>query len=265
MLDFGALWRRAVLAELSWSAPDGPRGMPVVPLMLDELPCVALPYMHLDAIDTMTGVTAALSVTDGTMLAEDATAAVAVGDVEIIHDLQGATFVEELLEQEVVKYPPSRLLADGLMARRENWWWVPRVLVSMTGVQASYPVPARTAAQDAVLVRDHPGQPRLDVVTAAQWQAADGGTVDVWPKDGSLLEGEGESAYAFGHRHSPDFERWEPWYRRGVLSGEAMTVTDADGFPGFELEPFGIWRRLRHHRATERACRSGIATAEARP
>ncbi|MDV6013404.1 hypothetical protein F8178_13080 [Haloechinothrix sp. LS1_15] len=264
MPDFSSLWRRATVGELSWIDVNGPTGLPVVPLELDGMPCVALPYAHLAAADGLTGRMVALSVSEADVLGDDAHAAVALGRAEVTHDLEGSTFVAQLLDQEIVKHPPTRLRADGLMARRENWWWVPRVLVTLPEVAETYRLPARSEPRDALLVRDRDGEPRIGVVTAKVWPDTPGERIDIWPKDGNLLEGDGLDVCAYAHRRSPDFERWEPWYRCGALHGETLTIARAEGEPGAGLEPFGIVGRLRNHRAVERDCRSGIAAVEGR-
>ncbi|SNR52485.1 hypothetical protein SAMN06265360_108168 [Haloechinothrix alba] len=264
MTDFNSVWRRSTVAELSWLGPRGPVGLPVVPLELDGVPCAALPYLHLDTVDSLVTEYVAASVTDTRTLGEDATAAVAAGRVSVRHDLDGTIFTDKLLEQEIVKHPPTRLRAAGLLARRENWWWVPRVLITVVEIDSAAPVPVRSGPADGLLVRRDGTRPCVEVVTAREWPARSGERIDVWPRDGGLLEGDGSRVYVYGHRHSPDFERWEPWYRGGVLSGETFTVSDGNGEPGLELEPFGIVGRIRNHRAVERSCRAGIDAVERR-
>ncbi|MFD0774916.1 hypothetical protein ACFQZ2_13335, partial [Streptomonospora algeriensis] len=123
-----------------------------MPLVWDDLPCVALPMAHLDAVDTMTSGRAAFVVSDPDS-EESPGGLVASGPVDIRFDLEGARFVDHLLEQEIVKHPPTRLRADGLMARRENWWWVPRVLITLTAEEEVREIPARRRGEDALLVR----------------------------------------------------------------------------------------------------------------
>ncbi|MEU3019734.1 hypothetical protein ABZ635_20335 [Nocardiopsis sp. NPDC007018] len=266
MADLITVWQRSTVAELSWTTPSGPSGIPVVPLMWRDFPCVALPYSMADTALSLRGRTAALSVSAAD--AGTGAAVVGTGPVEVLEDVDGTLFVEHLVEQEALKHPPTRLRADSLIARRENWWWVPRVIVSLTGVEEQRDLHPRTRAADALLVRDRRGRPEVEVVTAEDWTGQDG--VTLWARGGAPLDGAGEPALVFSHQYSPDFERWERWSRRGTLTGDALTVTEAQGSPtganpAGPLSPYGLLERLSNHRSLARSCRTGIARAESRP
>lgn len=267
MNDLVTVWRRSTVAELGWISPSGPSGVPVVPLTLRDAPCVALPYAHADIALRLRGRHVAFGVTDEG--AGGRTAVVGVGPVEVVEDLEGHEFVEHLLEQEVVKHPPTRLRADSLMARRENWWWVPRVLVRLGTIEEEYALHPRTRAEDTLLVRERSGRPTIDVVTVEGRPAPSTGSIELWARDGGLLRGVDEPAFVFSHQYSPDFERWERWFRSGRLSGESLLVDEADGAPigtapSGPLAPHRLWERFTNHRSLARACRKGIAEAEAR-
>ncbi|PDP86782.1 hypothetical protein CQJ94_15945 [Glycomyces fuscus] len=286
MEDFAPVWRRSAVGELSWLTPRGlPVSVPVVPLLDGGTPCAALPLAHLDLVDTL-GPRAAFSLTapaPGT----DA-GLVGVGPVEVRLDPRGRLFGRDLVEQEAAKHPPTRLRAGSLMARKENWWWMARALVTLTGVDRVEAVRRRDRALDALLVREWSADPdagagadaggnteagaarvpgtdvRVDVVTARDWSAGPGGSVELWSRDGGDLSGRGGRALVMGHQASPDFERWERWTRTGTLSGQVLAVTGADGGPDADPRPFRLLERLRNHREVERACRAGIRTAETR-
>ncbi|HLU98863.1 MAG TPA: hypothetical protein VKZ89_18660 [Thermobifida alba] len=264
MGSLATVWERSAAAELSWVSPSGPVGVPVVPLVWEGRPCVALPFSQLALADTLTGGHAAFSVTDARALPEGSPAVAAAGPVRVSHDLSGDVFVGALLEQEVRKHPPTRRRAGGLLARRENWWWVPRVLVTLLDTVEERALPPRTRPGDAVLVGARGRRPTVDVVTASAWPAAPGARIGLrGPGGGAPAAPDGEG-YVFAHRHSPDFEQWERWHRRGVLAGAVLTVTDAAGAPAGSVRPLGLWARLRAHRDLAGACRRGIAAAEAR-
>ncbi|GAA3740276.1 hypothetical protein GCM10022402_20060 [Salinactinospora qingdaonensis] len=238
-----------------------------MPLVWEGRPCVALPLAHLDAVESMTSGRAVFCVSSGQPQGEHLAATAAAGPVDIRYDLEGARFVAHLLEQEVVKHPPTRLRADSLMARRENWWWVPRVIVTLIDVEREYRLPARSRSEDALLLRcgEQPvGVPEVTTVTARSWPAESQTPVELWRRDGGSLDGSGEPAFAFGHQFSPDFERWERWYRRGRLHGEVLHPWAAAGAPTAQPRPFGLVERVRNHRLVARDCRWGIAAAEAK-
>jgi hypothetical protein len=260
LVDLATSWQRSTVAEVSWIGPGGPDGLAAVPLVWEGVPCVALPFSRGDVVPALTGSQAAFSVTD--VLAGGKVALIASGPVDLRIDIDGSIFVEHLLEQEAVKHPPTRLRADSLIGRRENWWWIPRIIVRLAAVDHVREVHGRTRPQDALLVRERVGQPLVEVVSAVSWPVQVGAAVEVYARDGSLLDGADEPAYVFAHQHSPDFERWERWYRIGRLRGEELTVQVADGVPADSLPPFGLVERYRSHRALARACKAGIASVE---
>ena len=258
-MDLLSAWGRATVAELSWIAEAGPVGLPVVPLVLDGRACVALPYAQFDQARSMAGGPVAWTVTD--QMSGGRVTAAAVGRVEVVEDPVGKRFIDHLLEQEVVKYPPTRLRSDSLMSRRENWWWTPRIIVTLAADGTGTEVVGRTRASDALLVRGGPGGPVVQVVTAPEWPGEPGTRVDVFGRDGSAVRGRGEPALVYGHAHSPDFERWERWHRSGRIEGERLVVEDAAGFPADALPPMRLLERYLAHRAVARACRAGLAAA----
>ncbi|WP_017558995.1 hypothetical protein [Nocardiopsis baichengensis] len=268
--DHAEAWRRAVTGELCWVGPAGPTGIPVVPLLLEGRPCAALPAAHLAAADTLTGGRAAFALSGER--ADGGPGRVAAGPIEVVADAEGELFTEHLLPQELVKHPPTRLRADSLMARRENWWWLPRVVVVLARAETERELPVRSRPGDALLVRPAIGEspagpaedPRVDVVTADAWPREGGDPALVRRLDGAPLHGRGERAFVFGHRHSPDFERWERWDRSGTVTGNRLSVEGSEGDPVAEVAPFGMLDRLRNHREVVKACKEGVAALEAR-
>lgn len=253
-------WRRSTVGELSWCGAAGPAGLAVVPLVHDGVPCAALPFSHADVAADLRGRHVAFSVSD--TVAGRQHGIVGTGEVDVHFDTDGTRFVESLLEQELVKHPPTRLRADSMLARRENWWWIPRIVVTLCTDPAVRPLPGRTRANDALLVRaDGDGHPLLDVVSAPSWPAAAGSAITLYARDGSLLDSGTGPALAYGHAHSPDFERWQRWHRCGVRHDDVLHVDGAEGEPAAALPPFRLLERLVNHRQTARACKAGIAAA----
>ncbi|APU14171.1 MULTISPECIES: hypothetical protein [Actinoalloteichus] len=267
MKDFARRWERAATGELCWLGADGPTGVPVVPLTREGRPCVAFPLSRLSEVDDVEGRFAAFCVPgrpdqDG----RAGPGMVAVGRVRVDHDLAGSVYQEQLLHQELVKYPPTRLRADSMLSRRENWWWVARAIVGLDGDVEVRELPPRLTPDDAVLVREADAEgraPRVDVVSARDWSTRAGdGVALLLPEN--CPPGSGEQAYAFGHRHSPDYERWERWHRSGPLTGRRLRVEHAAGAPAETVRPHGILGRFQSHRALARDCRAGVAELESR-
>lgn len=264
MNEFVRIWRQAGSGELAWLDADGvPSAATVVPLVERSdtgaaVPCVALTYDRAALATPPANATAvAFAVTDSRWLPGGTGALAAVGRVVVSADLSGEHFADDLLDQELRKYPPARAIADTPLLRRENWWYLPRVIVRLDRVDRVQELPARRdAGRDALIVRDDGTGLRLDVASAADWSAP---TVDLGP---GPLRGDGAPTLAHGHDHSPDRERWETWSVHGTLLGDRLEVAGRDGGPGLDPSPLRLMERLRHARALERGCKRGIAAAE---
>nr|WP_246382257.1 hypothetical protein [Prauserella isguenensis] len=303
---------------MCWTNPDGtPAAIAVTPVVrgagsATPTLCAALPYARADEVAGLREADAAVfAVTDSRSLPADAgapgagaagsggagsggagsggagaaaeapvrTGVAASGTVRIVDDLKGELFTDELLDQELVKYPPSRTLADSVLLRRENWWWLPRIVVELTGPAAgpgspeeAHPPERTNPARHGLLVTataDAPGSLRapelrsVDVdVDATPHAAAPTGVTGL--RD---LTGEppppAPSALVFGYDYTmPDLERWETWSLAGRVSGGRLSVDARSGTPGDDLRTLGLLARTRRHRALAKACRAGVRAAE---
>ncbi|WP_216216202.1 hypothetical protein [Amycolatopsis aidingensis] len=262
MNELVRLWRRAVTAEVCWREPDGsPAALTATPLLAGESPCVALPYARAAEVAGLSqGSRVTFAVTDSRSLPEGAPGMLATGRLARREDTSGELFTVELLRQELAKYPPSRTLADSPLLCRENWWWLPRIVLSLERVDRVRELPARTnPARQALVVRGGDG---LAVQVAEPFGPAgwSGERVRLapwpeWPVQAPAL--------AFGYDYTiPDLERWEPWSRRGVLAHDALVVTHREGEPEQVLTPLPLLRRIQRQRTLARACRRAIAAAE---
>ncbi len=260
MQQFAQIWRRATTCEVAWvDRADHPGAVTAVPLLDGAVPCVALTYDHADLRPALAAATAvAFTVTDSRSLPAGADAVAAVGRVSVTDDVTGEVFGDDLLDQELRKYPPTRTLADSPLLRRENWWYLPRILVRLDRVEEVRRLaPRRDADRDALLVRDDGAGLRLDVVSAPDWTAP-----VVALRADTTLRGDGGPVLAHGHDHSIDRERWEGWDVRGTLEGDRLTVRERAGRAGLDPAPLTLLQRWRGARALERGCRRGIAAAE---
>lgn len=256
-----AAWRRCLVGEVCWTTDqERPAALAAVPLVHEGLPCVALPYALAErAVGLRTATSAAFAITDARTSAQPAAA---IGPIELVDDVTGDWFADELLPQELLKYPPSRAYADSPLLRREHWWWLPRIVVRLLRVDQVVELGTRhDPASDALLVRDDGSGLRLDVVAPANPASWEVPRLALRSRTGEL-RGDGARVLAFGHAYTDDLERWETWSVHGTLRGDELLVTDRDSTPLQDLPPLRLGQRIRRHRALERACRAGIAAAE---
>jgi hypothetical protein len=250
--------RSAPIAELAWLAGGVPRWCGVLPLVDQDGPVLAFPYA---AARVARSVGAAeevvLTLTHPHETAPAYRPLLLRARPRLEEDREGDLFCRDLLTQELRRWPPSRVLADSMLLRREHWWWLPRVLVHLD-VRDVDDVAARTAPEDhllAVATGD-----RIEVAPARVPSAAlaDPGRLD----SVEVTEpgpGPGEAAL-FGQALSlPDAERWGQWSWDGWWDGRTFEVRSPPATTGLPPTP-GVVSRWRRQRALEKACRTGLAT-----
>ncbi|MGJ7908413.1 hypothetical protein ACOQFL_18265 [Actinopolyspora sp. H202] len=258
-----SVWREALTGELCWVDSAGcPNGIAVTPLLRGEVPCVALPYSHRGIVRLLAeAAEVGFAVTDGRSLRAGQSGMVAFGPVRVIDDLSGSLFGEQLLEQELRKYPPSRALVDSLLLRRENWWWMPRVLVELSGVnRVVEPARRDDPARNALLIHG----PETATVSAVALGDRGSGRMELTPLDDALPL-DGEAGMVFGYDYtSADLERWESWWFSGSLERGRLEITHGEGTPGEKSRPLGLLERIRRRHRIAKACRGEITAAERR-
>jgi len=247
-------WRVAQLAELIWDDPQGgPDAMPVVPLVDEGVPCVALSYDLLARADALTrSGTATATITDPDLARGAATVRCAVR-VRRSDDLDGEHFeTSTLLLQELAKHPPSRRRLDSILLRREHWWFLPRVLLRLEPLDEPVPIAPATA----VLGHREDGVLRVS-------------TLDGWERDGELVRIERTARTEMGGAphgpavlldhgaEPPDLER--RWGSRtfGTLDGDRLLVEREDRWGRSDRTPT-LMQRVLDERRLERACRAGL-------
>lgn len=253
-----AALRASSLAELAWYDGRDLRCHGVVALVRGTSPTIAFTYAEHDIAMSVAGaseVTLVLSEPRGTGAAYRP---LLLRGRPMLHaDTDGRAFVEELLEQELRKLPPARLLADSLLLRRENWWFLPRLLVTIEAATAR-PAEERSPARDHLLVSG--GSDGVRVVTAGI--RADDGSVldlDISGSRSGAHPGARESALLFGQDGSfPDLDRRAQWHYTGWLEGDRLHVDQWPARTGIG-EPPGVLERWRRQRRFERACRRALA------
>jgi hypothetical protein len=253
----------SVTAEALFTTPDGRVDAAVVhPLELDGEPLIALPFARRALAESLGAArSVALVGSDSRLVLRGWAPGAAVGTVGVTADLGGRWFTEELLEEELRRYPPSRLLADSLMQRREHWWYLPRLVCRLEGVVLE----SRVAARD---------DPRTTGVLA--WDAADGLHADTVEVAGletervtvrslarATIAGASDPACLLLHDFSvPDLEQRSSLTAQGRLEGDRLVVEHRRGALGLP-PPAGLRRRWRDARAFARDCRREVSRARA--
>ena len=175
-------------------------------------------------------------------------------------DPEGDLYVGELVVQELRRFPPARVFADSPLLMRENWWYLPRLVLDLD-VEAAAPTAAREAPYDHLLAVAHDGT--LDVRAAGRTGevGAEGSSLDVVVDGTPPAPG---PAVLFGQDASfPDLERWSQHllvghWRATDGGGQLDVVEGQEGAPALP-GPLSLRARWRRHRDLERACRAGIA------
>jgi hypothetical protein len=246
--------RAAGVAELLWRLPDGPPdAVGVVPLVLGGRPAVALPWAQVEAArKAAASDAAALVLSDPRLTGSAWEPVVATGRLDLVEDVTGELFTEALLDQELRKHPPARALADSTMLRRENWWYLPR-LVLVLDVADFVPGVRRDGPADVVLGVDD-GALHVRTVRVPDWHADPLGLANGPPG----VEG---PAVLVGQELSvPDVERWTVHTTTGRYADSRLSAVRAADTR--ELEPVpGLLARMRRHRALERACVRALRAA----
>ena len=231
--------RAAGVGELCWLTGPGrpPGAVPVVPLVLADRPTVAVPYARAGwAREVAASPRATLLLSDPRMSGSSWRPLAVTGHPALVEDPEGDVFVAQLVDEELRKYPPSRALADSPLLRRENWWYLPRLLLQL----------------EVDGVRGIARRARDEVVRVADWEAD---PLDLAPV-GRAAEGPRERgpAVLLGHDFSvPDLERWSAHTTTGELDGRSLRVLTQP--PSRELEKApGLLTRLRRQRELKRAC-----------
>lgn len=252
----------AARAELAWWTDDGrPDAVAIVPLVLDDDVVAALPFCEARVARQLAQVsTATLVCSDSRMALKGWSPCATRVAVDVTADLTGAWTWTGALDQEVRKHPPSRLLVDTAIQRREHWWYVPRWVVRLRPTGAAWPV-ARRGPDDGVLFVADVGVPAARSVAVRDWSAERVRTI---PLDTATADLGGGPALLLAHDFStPDQERTSRLVLRGDLDGHVLTVSEREG--SLTLPDTRLLWRLRTHYRLERACRAALAAYEASP
>lgn len=246
----------AAVCEVFWQPAGGPvRAMAATPLLWNQRPTLALPFAQ---AATARGIATADSVSivlsDPRLAGNAWRPLVVTGRPELIEDTSGDLFSGTLLMQELRKHPPSRTLADSPLLRREHWWFVLRLLISIEPAEFAKPARREGGGTDAVLAGFGKG---IQVATVRAPHATTGSTRLTGLSDAALPAA--GPAVLLQHDFSvPDRERECAKITTGEWDGESLRVAAQRGdtrLPG----PLGLVARMRRQFRLSRECRKGLA------
>lgn len=246
--------RQAGVVEVCWTGPDGsPQATAGVPLYRGGRPVLALPWALEGQAREMAAASAVGWVLSDGRLAQRAwEPLLALGRFDLVEDTTGDLFLDGLIEQELRKHPPSRAYVDTPLLRNENWWYLPRLVLTLEPFDV-LSIGARTEPAHAVLAVTHGGGLAVDTVAMTDLQSVR--RVRSLADRPPLPPG---AALLFTHDFSvPDLERWTWQVTTGPWDGSGLEVVDGSGSRGPGPLP-GLLERLRRHRALERGCRAAL-------
>lgn len=248
----------AAMAELVIPSGSGaPAIEPVVPLLLDGAPALALTYDRREkarAIERAPALTLALA---EPRMARIGWSPLAVGVRAAVEpDPEGETFVEHLLEQELRKYPPSVPIANSFLLQRENWWYLPRLILRLEPRREPEPISRREDSGYGLLAwsppeADHPAARAVSVENVS----AERPRLDLPP---DATPGNGTPATLRLHDFEvPEMERKTELILSGRVRGGGLEVESRSGSAELGKRP-GAIARWRAERALQRGCKRGL-------
>jgi hypothetical protein len=254
--------RLAACAELGWCDADGElHAIAFTPLVIDETITAALPFDRTATARMLAAANSAVVVlSDSRMALRGWSPWAQPVRLYVSADRAGDWTWTGALDQEVRKYPPSRLLIDTPIQRREHWWYVPRWVVRLQPAGAADPIARRGGPDDAVAFELDSGGLRAWTAAVDDWHAPQ---VQLTALDHRTRLGERAAALAFTHDFSiPDMERWNSHELVGTRRGTRLEVAKRRGRPTLE-PPDGLVKRLSRHWRRERGCRRALASYDA--
>ncbi|WP_155838763.1 pyridoxamine 5'-phosphate oxidase family protein [Arthrobacter castelli] len=272
------------LADVAWIDDDGGiRACGAVVLLWGETPAIAFSYAYADLARSIAAAPqAAFAFTETRSTSSTFVPGAITGRPALVEDYDGSTFTEELLEQELRRHPPARVFADSVLLRREHWWYLPRLIVTLD-VEALRSLPPRTGqgptssdakrplAVEYLLAVSVDGRLQTHLVRAAE--SGSSRALLLEPVAGGALP-RGRAVLAGQDASFPDRQQWSTWQYRGFCTGSSPDSTETGavlevaeapepGSSGLEPVPT-VWQRMRREQKYGKACRQGVAEAERR-
>ena len=250
----------AAVAELAYTDLSGTlRIEALTPLLFEKEPVFALPYARADLARCLENdPRVSLTFSDSRLARVGWSPLTVEGRMEVTPDPEGDFFLEEPLYWELRKYGPSRPLIGSLVLRRDNWWYVSRLILRFTEVGAPRPVTRRTEPDQGVLAWKDGENIFSDTVRVDDWDSAH-------PLVSPLSREEPPDnvpATLLYHAFSvPDREQRASLNLTGTLNNGRLSVTHREGARTLEKRP-GLIARWRAQKDLERMCKAGLRSKE---
>ncbi len=245
----------AVAAFAHISAGGTPHLMPVTPLLLDGRTAFTLTYARLElAREISTSPHAALVYTDSRLAYVGWSPLTVTGKVEVLPDPDGELFCEKLLHQELRKFPPDRQLIDSPLLQRENWWYVPRLVVRFTETEEPRPVPRRETPDHGVLAYASGSALTAETVRVEDWEAE---RIPVRLLGAEPMRESSPAALLYHDFAVPDMDPRTTFLAIGLLENGRLFVAQRSGSRTLGKRP-GLLARWRRHKDLKRRCQTGL-------
>lgn len=245
----------AVAAFAHTGADDMPRLMPVTPLLLDGAPTFTITYARLElAREIAASPQAALVFHDSRLAYAGWNPLTVRAGVEVIPDPDGELFCEELLDQELRKFPPERQLIDSPLLRRENWWYMPRLIVRLAQTGEPRPIARRKTSDHGVLAYISDEGLTADAVRVEDWDAD---RIHVRLLGDEPLRKSSPAALLSHDFAVPDMDPRATFLATGLLENGHLSVARRSGSRFLGKRP-GLLTRWRGHKDIERRCKAGL-------
>lgn len=257
--------RTAATAELAYLDGEGRvRARPVTPLVLDGNPAFTLACSDAALAEELRRSPEACLVFSDSRLALVGWKPLAARvRLEMTPDLEGELFREELLTEELRKYPPDRKLLDSMMLRRENWWYMPRFIFRAADeIGELHPVEKRTSPNHSVLAwGDGDGGVSADTVEVEDWE---GEKISTKSLAGRNLPASNNAALLRHDFTVPDMEQRTSFLAVGTMNNGRFSLGGSEGERELGSPP-GLIRRWREFRNLRKRCIAAIAKHENSP
>ena len=251
----------AAVAELAYLDDVGsPRIEPLTPLLLEKEPVFALTYDWIDLARKLEKSPEVSLTFSDSRLARVGWSPLAVsGGIEVVPDPEGDLFLQELLDWEFRKFWPSRQLIGSLVLQKDNWWYLPRLVLRFTGTETPRLIERRTKPDHAVLAWRTDAGVVSDTVRVEDWEA-ERPVVTELPSEAALHDN-APAALLYHDFSVPDREQQATLHLSGRLENRRLAVAQRNGSRTLGKRP-GIVARWRAQKDLERRCRAGLKDPE---